>query len=509
MSNKKRNPIVVILGHVDHGKTTLIDAIRNTSIQLNEPSGITQNIYLSTYKWRDNEITFVDTPGHEVFSLMRSNGGKVADLALIVIAADESLRPQTIESFEIVNKNNLKYIVVITKIDKPGANAEKIRSDLVKKGIYLEGYGGNIPYVEVSAVNKEGITELLDLINLICEVENVLDPEITDLVLFDKFGDIYKRIETYGVILDSSVDKFLGKMAFGVLKKGEINRRDRILIGTNTEVVGPIFDYNKKAISKVKTGEPFILSGLSELPVAGTDLIKTDDLNTLQYNLRQNQPVCPTREVKDVDAFLDDLFDQKAIDQKLFILKTDVDASFQAIGPELEAFSSEDLSVKLLCGGVGNITESDIENAKTFNAVILGFRVRIDRKTQDVAKKQQVTYALFDTVYKLYDYIKEVIDRAKSGECPEVVLGELTVKKVFELSDKTLVAGGVVTAGEIKKGQTYKITRNGEDVVGATGKIISIKVIKEERPKVGKGTECGINLGENVEVEEGDIVKVF
>lgn len=500
----RRPPVVVVLGHVDHGKTTLLDKIRNTSIQTREPGGITQNIYISEVLWKGSTITFVDTPGHEVFSIMRLQGGQVADLALLIIAADEGVRPQTKESLQIISQQGIKYIVVITKTDKEGADPEKIKNELVVNGIYLEGFGGDIPYVEVSAVTGKGIDQLLDLINLYSEVENILDESVEKVKLLEKYGEISEKIVTSGIVLDSAIDKNSGKTTFFVLKSGGVKRGDNVCINDRTEKVSQLFDANGKTCTEIKAGHAGIIKGLSTLPeVNDPILVFVDDKSEKQYIEERRNPSVQLAQLSQEDLMAK-IFGENS--KKVFpiVIKADVKASLDSVLPTLSKFSTEELDVTAVKYGVGNVSISDVDIAKTFSATVFGFRVKTDNQVNEYAKKMGVEVLLFDTIYKLYEYLEGKISKSKEGETSQKVLGKFTIKQIFPLSNGEIIAGGVVAEGEAKKGWTANIYRNNELVNSYI--IKSIRVLKEERSEVKTGIECGINIGK-ADVVENDVIE--
>lgn len=500
-----RNPIVVVLGHVDHGKTSLLDAIRNTTVQKGEPGGITQNIYISNVAWKNGEITFVDTPGHEVFSLMRVNGGKVADIAFLIVAADEGVKPQTLESIDIIQSNHMKYIVVITKCDKEDANPEKVKTELMTRGVYLEGFGGDVPFVEVSAVTKKGLDTLLDLVYLYADVEQLLNEDHERVKLLDAFGESAEKVVTHGVVLDSSVDKALGKQAFCVLRMGTIKRGDELYFGSQRERVGLLFDANKKPVSEVISGMAFITTGLSELPVTGVDIVDTLNDDVMAAVAKHYALPEEAQNVSSKDL-LDSLFADAHEVVVPVVLRTDVNASLLSILPSISKLTTDKVLVKVVSSGVGAITLTDVDTAKTFGALLLGFRVKAQGQVVDYAKQQGVTVSTFDIVYHLYDLLHEHLKRLQGGdEKPETVLGSARVKKVFVLSDGETVAGCVLTDGEGRRSATARILREGQIV--AEYPISSIKVLKDERNEVKKGTECGVNIGKGADVKEEDTLQ--
>lgn len=499
-----RNPIVVVLGHVDHGKTSLLDAIRNTSVQKGEPGGITQNIYISNVQWKDETITFVDTPGHEVFSLMRVNGGKVADIAFLIVAADEGVKPQTLESIDIIQSNRMKYIVVITKCDKEDANPEKVKTELMTRGVYLEGFGGDVPFVEVSAVTKKGLDTLLDLVYLYADVEKLLDEDHERVKLIEAFGESSSVVKVHGVVLDSSVDKALGKQAFCVLRMGTIKKGDQLLFGPTKERVGLLFDSNKKPINEVKPGMAFIVTSLNELPMTGVDIVDMDSPEVVA-TVEKKFTIVQSSEKKSSQELMDDLFGDAHEFVIPVVLKTDVNASLYSILPTFEKFNNEKILVKVISSGVGALSINDVESAKTFKALLIGFRVKAPNDVIEYAKQQGVTVSTFDIVYHLYDLIQNYIKKLSGGgEAEEVVLGTGKIKKVFVLSDGEVVAGTVITDGEARRSAIARFTREGE-VIGEFP-IQSLKILKDEKNIVKKGSECGINIGKGAQLQEEDIV---
>ena len=499
-----RNPIVVVLGHVDHGKTSLLDAIRNTSVQKGEPGGITQNIYISNVVWKNQAITFVDTPGHEVFSLMRVNGGKVADIAFLIVAADEGVKPQTLESIDIIQSNHMKYIVVITKCDKEGADVEKVKTELMTRGVYLEGSGGDVPYVEVSAVTKQGLDTLLDLVYLFADVEKLLDEDHERVKMIDSFGEASAAVSVHGVVLDSSVDKALGKQAFCVLRMGSIKRGDELLVGPVKERVGLLFDANKKALTEVTEGVAFIMTGLTELPMTGVDIVDMGSPEVVAA-VEKKFTLVQTDQKKSSQELLDSLFASEHEFIIPVVLKTDVNASLFSILPTFEKFNNEKVLVKVISSGVGALSVNDVDTAKTFKALLIGFRVKSGNEVVEYAKKQGVTVSTFDIVYHLYDLITDYIKKLTGGGVvEETVVGSARVKKVFVLSDGEVVAGCVITEGECRRGTIARIMRDG--IAVGDFPVQSIKVVKEEKNMVKKGAECGLNVGKGVDIKDDDSI---
>ncbi len=519
VDTKKRIPTVVVLGHVDHGKTTLLDAIRNTDVQKREPMGITQNIYISEVEYKGKLVTFVDTPGHEVFSLMRAQGGKVADLALLIIAADEGVQPQTKESLDIIRREEIKFMVVVTKTDVEGANIDKVISQLAQEGVYLEGYGGDIPYVATSAVKKEGIDELLDTMFLYIEVEGLLDDTLAMLRLESSITDkeLLKHIDGYGVVLDSKIDPHLGTTAFVIWRLGEATIKDTVYLQDIPVRLTKATDANHKPLNELIAGKAFILPSLDITPNPGDLLLFGKDSKKLakqleryykHLRLRSKEP--KAEEPKQSEDILDEIFaeDEETKKQRVnLIIKCDVEASRRSIIPTIKKFSNEYVEFNVISSAVGEVATSDIQTAKGFDAEIIGFRVPVSRKVLEIAKNENIKISRFDTVYQLYEYLSQIAEKiAQQFKEPEPI-GRARVLKIFVLSDKSIVAGSVVEEGVVKRSAKVRVIRGQEKV--AEYDIVDLRRFKERVSEVQKGMECGINLGKNADIKEGDILEFF
>ena len=525
----KRIPVVVVLGHVDHGKTTLLDAIRNTSVQKQEPSGITQNIYISEITYKGQPFTFVDTPGHEVFSLMRVQGGKVADLALLIVAADEGVKPQTLESLEIIKKEGIKFIVVITKIDTPGANTEKVKNELLSYQVFLEGYGGDVPVVEVSAVQRKGIDELLETMLLMIEVEGLLDEDLARLKLEELVEDkqLLENVRGYGIVLDSTIDKALGRSVFAVWKAGVTRTGDYVIVADSLQRMSRVLDADKKPLKQVIPGKAFVFTGLDVLPNSGDTILLVDDAKKVQRYLEKKKKMQAAGMATGADVpniqnvpknrhqaeqALAELF-EKAQEQDFevvpLVIKFDVEASLRSIVPTIEKFNTEKVHFKVISAGVGQVTDADIDVARTFGARVLGFRVPVSNKIKEYARAHQIEVTRYDTVYKLYDYLTQIVEQIMEKYKEPEPIGKARALKVFVLSDKSVVAGSRVIDGVVKRKARVHIVRDGERITQEPIQIQDLKVLKDRVDTVEKGRECGINLGQDVQIQEGDVLEVL
>ncbi len=514
-----RIPTIVVLGHVDHGKTTLLDAIRKTDVQKREPMGITQNIYISEVEYQGKTLTFVDTPGHEVFSLMRMQGGRVADLALLVVAADEGVQEQTKESLEIIKKEGIKFIVAITKIDTEGANVQKVINDLLKEGVYLEGYGGDVPYVEVSGVTGQGLDKLLETIFLYIEVENLLDDDFAKLKLeeFIKDKDLITNIDGYGVVLDTTVDPHLGVTAFVIWRLGKITYKDVVFLQNTRVRLSKFQNANKEPIKEAIAGKAVIIPSVDVLPNPGDLLLYSKNSRKLEKALERfykDQKLLSSARAVSKEAqkdFLEEFFsDQEEVVEKTIvplIIKFDVEASKRSILPTLERFNTEHVEFKVISSGVGNVSPNDIDLAKEFKAKVIAFRVKVQNKVESIAKKLKIDVQRFDTVYQFYEFLREVAEKIEEKYQGPQVIGKARVLKVFVLSDNSVVAGSAVLEGVVKRSARVRVVRNDKTV--AEYDIVDLRRFKEKVAEVTKGSECGINLGKKADIKEGDILEII
>ena len=358
--------------------------------------------------------------------------------------------------------------------------------------------------MEVSAVTKVGLDTLLDLVYLYADVEKLLDEDHERVKLIEAFGESSSAVKIHGVVLDSSVDKALGKQAFCVLRMGTIKKGDQLLFGPTKERVGLLFDSNKKPINEVTPGMAFIVTSLNELPMTGVDIVDMDSPEVVA-TVEKKFTIVQTSEKKSSQELMDDLFGDAHEFVIPVVLKTDVNASLYSILPTFEKFNNEKVLVKVISSGVGALSINDVESAKTFKALLIGFRVKAPNDVVEYAKQQGVTVSTFDIVYHLYDLIQNYIKKLSGGgEVEEVVLGTGKIKKVFVLSDGEVVAGTVITDGEARRSSIARFTRDGE-VIGEFP-IQSLKILKDEKNVVKKGSECGINIGKGAELKEEDIV---
>lgn len=506
-----RTPIVAVMGHVDHGKTSFLDAVRGTRVVDKEAGGITQNTRAHEVTTKSGfRITFIDTPGHEAFGNMRARGAMVTDFVLLIVAADDGVQPQTKQSIEFAKKNNVPIIVGINKVDLPGINLQKIKSELSSYGIVTEEYGGDTLFFEISAKEKRGLDELLDGIQLLTEITELSSSTPREGTLAEAF------------VLESNLDKNIGNVALSILKSGTLTDRFYGVTSKGFFKVRTYLDHNQKPMNSVLESQPFWSVGLKSTVPAGDTIYftKTEDearklFETLESE--QNQ----VEEIKEDDK--ESLFAQllikreeikQGIEEKKLnvIVKSSTEGTLEAILEKLKTIKNEDSSLNILESGTGNVTEDEITRAKLAKAIIVTFQLPTPNKLASIAKQERVLVRNYEVIYEMFDEVEEVLNSMGEPIEEEVEVSRLKVKQVFTLSDGTYVYGGEVTKGVFIKGYRVKIVKeNSKEIIEkGRGKITSIKMKKEEVKEVKKGLECGLLLDTKIDnVEEGDEVVAF
>ncbi len=501
-----RVPIVAVMGHVDHGKTSILDAIRGTNVQKKEAGGITQNTRAHVISLKDGKkITFIDTPGHEAFSGMRSRGAKVTDIVLLVVAADDGVQPQTIESIKFAKEAGVPIVVAINKMDLPGANPAKIKQELAQYDVQVEEFGGDVLVAEVSAKSKKGLDELLDTL--------MLQAEMLELKKVGLDDDGVSQ----AVVLESNLNSKLGPVGLLLIKSGEIKENDFIVYGDNVVKIRKLLDENQENIKKADEGEPVWVIGLDEVLDTGEKILIFSSYTQAKKQSRQRK----TKVVKSDDAKSEEVLKEEAQDEfqedllvmlldnnkddirKLnLVLRTDTKGTLEAVIEQLKALSDDEAMVNILSAKTGEITQKDVELAKTSKAIILGFQVKVPSKIEEIAKREKVPFRIYSIIYDLLDEVSMALDSLVEPEYEEVEVAIARIKKVFVLSDKSKVAGCEVTKGTIVKGYQV-IVRRGEEEI-ARAKIVSLKQKKNEVKDIKKGQECGIKLDPQVDFEVDD-----
>lgn len=495
-NTEERSPVVVVMGHVDHGKTSLLDRIRHANVTASEAGGITQHIGAYQVKVTDKLITFLDTPGHEAFTSMRARGADITDIAILVVAADDGIMPQTIESINHAKAAGISIIVAVNKMDKEGANVERVKTELTEQGLVVEEWGGDIMCVPVSAKTGEGIDELLEDVLLIAEMKELkANPD---------------RLAK-GTVIEAKLDKGRGSVATLLVQNGTLHTGDVIIAGTAVGKVRVMTNYKGKKIDAAGPSVPVEITGLAEVPSAGDTFNAVEDEKLARELVEQRKHEAKQEQFKAVQKVtLDNLFSQIAegeVKELPIIVKADVQGSVEAVKQSLEKLTNEEVRVKVIHGGVGAVSESDVMLANASNAIIVGFNVRPDPVAEESAKRDGVDIRLYRIIY---DAIEEITTAMKGMLAPkfrEVILGKAEVRQVYKISNVGTVAGSYVTEGKIARNCQIRVVRDG--IVIAEDKIDSLKRFKDDAKEVAKNFECGISLEKFADIKEGDILEGF
>ncbi|WP_414713540.1 translation initiation factor IF-2 [Schnuerera sp.] len=495
-SLKPRPPVVTVMGHVDHGKTSLLDAIRKTSVTTQEAGGITQHIGASIVNIEGKKIIFLDTPGHEAFTSMRARGTQVTDLAILVVAADDGVMPQTIEAINHAKAANVPIIVAINKIDKPDANIERIKQELVEHGLVPEEWGGDTISVPVSALKKEGIDDLLEMILLLAEMQEL------------KANPNRKAV---GTVIEAQLDKGKGPVATILVQKGTLRVGDMVVSGSASGRVRAMFDDKGKKVKKAGPSIPVAILGLSEVPLSGDLLYAVkDDKTARNYADRKKELVREEQLKLSQKVSLDDLFEKiqlGEIKDLNIIIKTDVRGTIDAKRQSLEKLENEEVKINVIHGGVGGITESDIMLASASNAIIIGFNVRPTLNALDIAKLEKVDVRTYRVIYDAIEDIKSAIKGMLEPKYIEEVIGRAQVRATFKVPNVGVVAGIYVQQGKITRNSIIRLLR--DDVVIFEGKVSSLKRFKDDVREIASGYEGGLGLENYNDIKEGDILEAF
>lgn len=492
----KRPPVVTIMGHVDHGKTSLLDAIRQTNVVDKEAGGITQHIGAYQVEVPRGTITFLDTPGHEAFTAMRARGAKVTDIVVLVVAADEGPMPQTIEALNHAKAANVPIIVAINKIDKPGANPERVKNMLAEKGLIPEEWGGSTVYAEVSAKKRIGIEELLDLI--------LIQAEVMDLKANpDRLAK--------GVIVESKLDKGRGPVATVLIQEGTLKIGDPFIVGTLYGKVRSLYNDKGKRIDKAGPSTPVEVLGLPGVPEAGDEfIVVSDERKARQIATLREQKLKEMEMVKKAKLSLEDIYEkiqQGEIQELNIILKADVQGSVEAITEALNKISTTNVKVNIIHSGVGSINESDVMLAEASKAIIIGFNVKVDQKAGVIAEKNNVDIKIYNIIYELIDNIKLALEGLLKPITKEVLVGKAEVRQTFSISKIGTVAGCFVSEGKVARNNNVKVIRDKKIIF--EGKLSSLKRFKDDVKEVQQGFECGISIEGFNDIKVGDIFEFY
>ena len=493
---EQRAPVVTVMGHVDHGKTSLLDYIRRTRVASGEAGGITQHIGAYHVETPRGMITFLDTPGHEAFTAMRARGAKVTDIVILVCAADDGVMPQTKEAISHAKAAGVPIVVAVTKIDKPDANSEKVRQELVAEGVVPEDWGGDAMFVEVSAKTGQGIDTLLEGILLQAEVLELKAP---------------KEANAKGIVVEARLDKGRGPVATMLVQSGTLKRGDAVLVGSVFGRVRAMLDENGKSIAEAGPSIPVEIQGLAEVPVAGSEfVVLSDEKKAREIALFRQGKFRAVKLAKQQAAKLENMFDQMAegeVRSLSLIVKTDVQGSAEAIAHALQKLSTNEVKVNLIHGGVGAISESDINLALASKAIVIGFNTRADAAARKLAETFGVDVRYYNIIYEMVDEIKAALSGMLPPERKENIIGMVEVRQVFHISKIGTVAGCYVTEGMIKRSSQVRVLRN--NVVIHTGSLDSLKRFKDDAKEVKSNFECGLSLQGYNDLEVGDQLEAF
>ena len=487
-----RPPVVVVMGHVDHGKTKLLDTIRATNVIDKESGGITQHIGAYQAEKKGKLITFIDTPGHEAFTTMRSRGARVADIAILVVAADDSIQPQTKESIKIINSAKLPMIVAINKIDKPDANPEKVKQDLAAMNLTPEEWGGKTICVPISAKQGTGVDDLLEMILLVAETNS---EDIT----------ANSEISAVGTIIESHVDKGEGPVATAVIQNGTLKKGDLVTVAdTFYGKIRVMKDFANKDIAQAPPSTPVKILGLKAAPSVGDVLQVTNQIGrkakVKKYQLKEQA----TAYTKPMETPKEGGKNLKTLN---IILKSDVLGSLEAIIASLLQIEHPEVAVNIISKGLGNITENDVDRAESGNAIVLGFHVKPTQPAADLARDKKVDIKIYEVIYHLIDEVKAKLEELLSPEVIRTELGRLKVLAIFRKEKGAMVIGGKVTKGSIKNNVKVDVMK-GKTVL-ATGHIVQLQVNKVDVPEAETGQECGIKYEGKPAIEEGDTLEAY
>jgi translation initiation factor IF-2 len=490
-NQKVRPPVVVVMGHVDHGKSTLLDYIRKSNIVENEAGGITQNISAYEVAVKDENgddrlITFLDTPGHEAFSKMRARGAQAADIAILVVSAEDSVKAQTLEAYKTIMENKIPYIVAINKIDKPNANIEKTKMDLSEKEIYLEGMGGDIPFVLISAKIGTGVKDLLDMVILVSDLHELKgNPELN----------------ASGVIIEAKRDGRRGISATCVIKDGTLRAGMFVACGeaiVNTRILE---NFLGKPIKEATFSSPIRLSGFESMPEVG-NIFKS-------FNIKKEAENYVTG-FKEENRNMNMIENQTAYAGKTIpiIIKTDVSGSIEAIEKEMMKLNTGDIAFKIIGKGVGAINESDLKMGNVNKeSIIVGFNTKMDSGATDLNETLKVRVETFDIIYKLIDWLKILVEERRPRMETIEVIGAMKILKIFGGTKGKHVVGGKVTTGRIAQGSTVRIVRRDFEI--GNGKIVELQVNKLKSKEVFEGSDCGIQVETKIDIAPGDVLEAF
>ena len=491
-----RPPVIVVMGHVDHGKTSLLDAVRSTNVIEGEAGGITQHIGAYKVKINDREITFLDTPGHEAFTSMRARGAQITDIAILVVAANDGVMPQTVEAINHAKAAGIPIIVAINKIDVEGANIDRVKQELMEYELVPEEWGGDTIFVPISAKKKQNIDTLLEMVLLVADMKEL---------------KANPKKQAKGVVIEAKLDKSKGAVATMLVQRGTLDVGDTILVGSTIGRIRTMTDEKGKKLKKAGPSTPVEITGFTEVPEAGETFYEVKDEKTAKHLMEKRKRQEREKALNATNRVtLDDLFNQIAkgnLKQLNLIVKADVQGSVEAVKQSLEKLSNDEVKVKVIHANVGAVTESDVTLAKVSNAIIIAFNVRPEPIAKDMAEKDQVEIKLYSVIYNAIEDVEAAMKGMLDPVFKEVIIGNAEVRQTFKISNVGTIAGCYVTNGKVARNAGVRVLRN--NVVIHDGKLISLKRMKDDAKEVAAGYECGIQLENYNDIQEGDIIEAF
>lgn len=491
-----RSPVVVVMGHVDHGKTSLLDAIRNANVTSTEAGGITQHIGAYRVKVKDRSVTFLDTPGHEAFTSMRARGAQVTDIAILVVAADDGIMPQTVEAINHAKAAQVSIIVAINKIDKEAANVERVKQELTEYGLVPEEWGGDVICVPVSAKTHQGIDELLEMVQLVADMRELK-------------ANPARRAK--GTVIEARLDKGRGPVATLLVQNGTLHTGDVLIAGTAVGRVRVMTDDHGNAIEEAGPSVPVEITGLAEVPAAGDVFNAVEDERLARELVEQRKQEAKEEVFKSFQKVtLDNLFsqiEQGEMKELPIIVKADVQGSVEAVKQSLEKISNDEVRVRVIHGAVGAVSESDVMLATASNAIIIGFNVRPDPIARDMAERDGVELRMYRIIYDAIEDVKSAMKGMLAPKFRDVDLGRAEVRQVYKISNVGTVAGCYVLEGKITRNANIRIVRDG--IIVADDKLASLKRFKDDVREVATGYECGMSLEKFADLKEGDIFEAY
>ena len=491
----KRPPVVTVMGHVDHGKTSLLDAFRKTNVVLGEAGGITQKIGAYQITFNNEKITFIDTPGHAAFTAMRARGAEVTDIAILVVAADDGIMPQTVEAINHIKAAKVPMIVAINKMDKPEANPDRVKQQLTEYGILPEEWGGDAICVPISAKTGMGLEELKKMILLVAEMEDL---------------KANPNKKATGVVIEAELDKARGPVATVLVQNGTLKIGDSIICGITYGKVKAMFDENGNPVKKAPPSTPVAVMGFNEVPSSGDQVFAVDDSLSKQVINERINKIKAERAKQTSGVSADDFMSrihEGSLKNLNIIIKADTQGSVEALKNSLEAIRNEEVKVVTIHSGAGAISESDLILAQTTGATVIAFNIKTPAKTKQLADSLKVEIIESKIIYEVVDIITKMSKGMMTVKYEEKYIGTAEIRAVFKLSSAGKIAGSYVTDGKIVRNAIAKIKRNGEIVCETS--VESLRIVKDEKAEVAKGFECGVKFKDNFDIQEGDVVEYF